>query len=492
MGIIKRQGLKFSFFNYIGVAMGAISSIFIYPRNKELYGLFGFLLDTANIIVPFALMGATSICIFYFPEYRDEKKGHNGFVFFLLSICSVGCVFFLLIFLFFKSNIVTFFASKDSDLYSRYIFYIIPIFLLYVFITIFRQYCTNFLRIAIPSALDQMIKFTFPILFVLYIFEKISLDFVIYGIVFNFILYLSFIIFYTHKIKQLHLKPNFEIYKKETLKPLIPFAFYSMIGSAGSVIALRIDTFMIGSMSNLFETGIYHLASLIALNIGIPYAAVASIASPIIAKAWKENNLKEIEMIYKRSSIILTSFGLLCFIGLCFCIEDLFYIMPKGEEMLVAKQAVLIIALTKLFDLLTGVNDIITAYSRHYKFNFWSIIILSLTTIIGNLLLIPKYGITGAAYAIMFSSIIYNLAKYIFIRQIIKISPFIRETWKLLLIGLFCFVVAYFIPNSKSHLFNLCYKAFIISTLYIILLIKYKISTDLNLMFDTYLKRLKS
>ena len=42
MGVIQRQGLKHTIVSYFGVLIGLFSTIFIYPRVPELYGLFIF------------------------------------------------------------------------------------------------------------------------------------------------------------------------------------------------------------------------------------------------------------------------------------------------------------------------------------------------------------------------------------------------------------------------------------------------------------------
>lgn len=129
-------------------------------------------------------------------------------------------------------------------------------------------------------------------------------------------------------------------------------------------------------MKELSDTGIYSIAALIGANIAIPLTAITSIAAPIITKAWGDNNMEEIEMIYKKSSINSLIIG--CFLFLCIwlCLDDLFKIMPKGNEMISAKYVVFWIGMSKLFDMATGVNDIITGYSKYYRFNFYTLIIL--------------------------------------------------------------------------------------------------------------------
>lgn len=66
MGIIQRQGIKYSIVNYFGVLLGAISTIFIYPLDKEVYGLFRFIVDSANFFTPFILIGSQPLVLDFF------------------------------------------------------------------------------------------------------------------------------------------------------------------------------------------------------------------------------------------------------------------------------------------------------------------------------------------------------------------------------------------------------------------------------------------
>ena len=75
MGVIKRQGIKQSLVNYFAVVVGAVSVIFIYPLDRETYGLARFVIDGGMFIAPFMMLGFSSVTIRFFPFFKDEKKG---------------------------------------------------------------------------------------------------------------------------------------------------------------------------------------------------------------------------------------------------------------------------------------------------------------------------------------------------------------------------------------------------------------------------------
>ncbi|HMG15616.1 MAG TPA: oligosaccharide flippase family protein [Saprospiraceae bacterium] len=492
MGVIKRQGIKFSIVNYIGVVIGALSTLFLYPYDKEVYGLFRFVLDSANLFAPFIMLGTAAISIRYFHKFRDYNRGHNGFLFLLILVCAIGCVIFILFTYFGWDTFIEYFKDKKSSFYQQFLWIIIPLSLLYTFINLFRSYCSNFGRIVVPSLLDQSIKFTFPILLILYISKIIQLNWLMYGVILNFVLYLIVLIFYTNHLGHLHLRPKFSFLNRNLSKEIFSYGLFGIMGSAGSMLALRIDTFMVGTLKELSDTGIYSIAALIAANIAVPITAVSSISAPIISKAWQENNLGEIKMIYKKSSINLLIVGLLFFMGIWLNIDDIFKIMPKGNEMQIAKYVVFWIGMSKLFDMATGVNDIITAYSKYYRFNFYTIVLMAIINIIGNIILIPIYGSLGAAIATASSSIIYNFIKYLYIKYKLMMTPFSSKTLLLAILSLAIYYLISLIHFQMNPYISIVSKGLLLSGMYIPLIYYFRISEDINEIIDSILKSTKS
>ena len=95
MGVIQRQGLKHTIVSYFGVLIGLFSTIFIYPRVPELYGLFRVIIDATMLIVSFFSLGLSTHAVKFFPKFKNLKTGHHGFLGFLLIGSSIGFIIFL-------------------------------------------------------------------------------------------------------------------------------------------------------------------------------------------------------------------------------------------------------------------------------------------------------------------------------------------------------------------------------------------------------------
>ena len=81
MGIIKRQSIKNSLVSYLGVGIGAISSIFIYTLiDKTDMGIIQFAISTAAFFAPFASFASSMTATRFYPLFKTEDGKDNGFL----------------------------------------------------------------------------------------------------------------------------------------------------------------------------------------------------------------------------------------------------------------------------------------------------------------------------------------------------------------------------------------------------------------------------
>lgn len=95
-------------------------------------------------------------------------------------------------------------------------------------------------------------------------------------------------------------------------------------------------------------------------------------------------------------------------------------------------------------------------------------------------MLIPRFGITGAALASLISKYIYNSLKYILLYKKYKFQPF---SYRHILIVIFAFAAWYlstFIPAFDSFIVDLIIRSTVIGTLFLVPVYFFKISEDIN------------
>lgn len=486
MSVIQKQSINHSIVNYVGVVIGTISTLFIYPLSRETYGLARFLIDTSIFLYPFILLGFEAVTIRFFPDFKNEKNGHNGFLGFLFIPVILGCIGLSLISLFWGSEILLWLERVSpmkfySDpMISQYVWLIIPITICMSFAWLFNQYSANFHKITVPAILQNFIKITLPILVLIFLRITYNTDTVAFGILGSFMLVVLLYIIYVWSIGQLKIKFDPSFIKKPQLKSMLTFALYSLFGGLGTLIAFRIDSIMVSTLLDLEQNGDFGITSTIAQTIAIPTNAVIAIAAPILSAAWASNDREKIAEVYQKASLNLLIPGLLIFTGMAVCLDHLFNLMPNGNAINMGKWVVLTLGFAKIIDMATSVNNEIISYSKHFRFNFYAVGLLALTNITFNFIFIKEYGIWGAALATALSILLYNIGKFLFIYIKFNIQPFTIQTLYLLVMAGIAFLGANWIPDIGGQLANLLLKAAVVSLVFLGLVYFGKISSDFN------------
>ena len=79
MGVIAKQSIKGTIVTYMGVAIGALTTLFVQTRflTTEEVGLVGAMIDAATFFISLAQLGTSNSIIRFFPYFKNER-GHHG------------------------------------------------------------------------------------------------------------------------------------------------------------------------------------------------------------------------------------------------------------------------------------------------------------------------------------------------------------------------------------------------------------------------------
>ena len=482
MGVIKRQGIKGTLVVYLGVLIGMFNTLWLFPyclSPKEI-GLIGVLRDCAALFTPFVLLGMPAVGIRFFPHFKNDEKQHNGILFFLIGVPLVAFVLFCGAFVLGADHIKAFF-SKKSPLFNNYLWWVLPLTFATVYWTIAETYARSLHRIVVPNFMqDVVLRLCILAAVVLYFFKTLSLDGLVaaYAIAFVFCMLLSFA--YIKWLGKLYLKPDFGKFSKPMLKNMSNFAFFVMLTGFGTAMVQKIDTLMIARYIDLDSSGIYRTAFFIGMVIEMPRRVISQIASPIIAEYFKTNEIGRLETLYKQVSINQFLVGCLLLIGIWVNVDGIFMLMPKGEIFSAGKYVVLFIGLGKLIDMLTSTNSEIIAYSKHYRYNIPIMLFLAIAVVVSNLLLIPRFGIEGAAMASALSLLLWNLIKGIFVYIKLGIHPFQKSTLWLVGIALLSLGFNELIPSLSPFWLDIMLRSALVGGLFLLLCWLMEVSKDLN------------
>lgn len=469
MGVIKRQGLKNTIITYIGIFIGAVNIIFIQPKllTEEELGLTRLLYDFAYLIGLAVPLGLPNIIVKYFPFFKDKNNKHNGFAGFILIVFFIGFIISASTLLIFKPTITSYYIN-DAALFVNYFSFIIPFMFIISAITVTTSYCQAQFKSTIPSFLNDIcLRLGTLVITILYFNKIISLNYYVYFFIGLYAIELLIIIGYIFLFDKLSFKPNKTLLKKHPVKQMLKFGLLLCLASFASIALRKIDVLILGT-TNLKLVAVYTTTIFIASFIEVPLGALERISHTKIADNFAKNNLNEIEKIYKDSVKYLLLIGGFLFIGINVCTKYIYLIGHLPISYINCINVVYIVSFGALINISTGINSAIMFYSKHYILGTILLITTLIVIIILNIILIPLYGIYGAAFASASASVIYNLTKFLFILKKFRFQPYTIVSFYIFLIISVISIVGYFLPEISNNSFiNLIYKGSIVAILYL-------------------------
>jgi O-antigen/teichoic acid export membrane protein len=180
------------------------------------------------------------------------------------------------------------------------------------------------------------------------------------------------------------------------------------------------DTIMLGVLRTGVEIGIYNVAMKISILTSITLFAINSIAAPKFAEFYKKGDREGLEKIIRQSTkLIFWSTVSIIFIIFLF---PSFILGIFGEEFKTALYALMILTFGQFINAISGSVGYILQMTGKQKVFQYIVLTAAIMNIGLNAILIPHYGINGAALASMLSMAFWNLSSVMFIRSYLKIT----------------------------------------------------------------------
>ncbi len=491
MGIIIRQSLISTILTYLGVVIGYINLLILFPKymSPEEIGLQRTFQDAALLLVPFVQIGISQLTLRYFPQYKS-KDYYSEFVTLIFSLFIIASLLFTSFYLFFEPDISRYFGEKSPEI-NQYLGLILALSILLALHQVLVAFTQSSLNIILPNFLKEVVLRALTLIdIVLFATNTINFHQFIYLLAGAYFISFSILLTYLLSNKILSFSFKIEHIKKSILKEMITYSMFTFLGASGILIIGKVDSIMVSAMLGLHENGIYATAFYMAVLIELPKRAIAQISTPIISKAYKENNIAEVKTIYAKSSINNLIIGSLLYIGIWINLDNIFSLIPNSEIYVLGKWVVLIVGAGKLIDMAAGLNGEIIAMSKNYRVNTYLIVLLTIFTIYANYLLIPVYGLEGAAIGSTIALFLYNLGKFLFLLIKEKLQPFSRHTITVILIASVCLYTGSILPSVSNTYLDILARSTLVTILFGGLILWLKPSSDVNILVSQIWNRI--
>ena len=450
MGIIAKQSIQGTIVTYLGVAVGFVTTFFVLTRflSAEEIGLARVLIDAATLFIGLAQLGTSSSIIRFYPHFSENKadtllngnpyapKEEHGFFFWTLVIPLLGFALFTAIYCACFTPLSQWFGEK-SPLFVEYYYMVIPMAFFMLYQTIFETNANVRMHIVIPRAVRELItRIGLLIVYLLYAFECLNINGYVIALCVVYAVAMLCNMGYLFSLGEISLRPDMQFLRqnRSLIRQYVLYTGFLLISAVASVLAPTLSSFFITAEMGLSFTGIFAIATYIAVMVSIPYRSMTAIASPQLATAIKENNQHETAHLMQQVSSTLLLIGgmILCMIWLN--IDLIFHILPNGETYASARQVVLILGTSQLIIAVCSFTSSALNYSRFYAFSLLFSFILTALSILLNNLLIPHFGMNGAAISNLLAYSIYFLLIVLAVRFTLHTPTFTRQHLKIILL----------------------------------------------------------
>jgi O-antigen/teichoic acid export membrane protein len=235
---------------------------------------------------------------------------------------------------------------------------------------------------------------------------------------------------------------------------------------------------MIAKFMPLAFVAIYTVAAFVPTVIEAPLNALERIAGSKIAHAWAVNDMQQIREIYQKSSLYLFLLGGFLFLLINVNIHTMLKFLPVGYE--AGEYVVMIISLGTLYNMATGLNAPVLFNSPKYRYGAFFLILLAVIVLVMQMLLIPKFGILGAAIATSIAAFTYNSLLLASVWKFFSLQPFDDNNMKVLASILIGFICVYWMPHVENRLLDICIRTLAVSMIYSLLIYYYKVVPEFH------------
>ncbi len=455
MGVIAKQSIRGTIVTYLGIAVGIVTTFFVLTRflTTEEIGLARVLIDAAVLFVGLAQLGTSSSVIRFYPYFLSHKgkdllhedEDDHGFFFWALVVPFIGFVIFALIYWACRVPLGAWFGDK-SPLFVEYYYFVLPLAFFMLYQTICETTCNVLMHIVVPRAVRELfVRVGLLVIYLLYAFDVLSLDGLVIGICVNYALAALINLCYFFSLRKINLRPDWNFLRENTplVRRYLVYTGFLIVSAATTVLAPTLSSFFVTAKMGLDSTGIFAIATYMAVMVSVPYRSVTAIASPQLARAIKEQNREEGSKLIQQVTRNLLLIGGFILLIIWINIDLIFHILPNGEIYAPAKYVVLILGVSQLVLATFSICLTTLNYSRFYALSLLLSLILTVSALVLNNYLVPLWGMDGAAISNVVSYGLYYLLIIATVVPLCRVHVVDRRWWWILLLLLAIFAANY-------------------------------------------------
>lgn len=209
----------------------------------------------------------------------------------------------------------------------------------------------------------------------------------------------------------------------ERVKKLFNYGKYAFGTSISSILSSTIDQMMLGAMLSTAASGAFNVAVRIMNLVDIPTNTIATIVFPQSARRMATDGIDGMKYLYEKSVGVLLAILVPCLLVLLLFPTQVVHIIAGSQY----SNTIPIIKVTVFYCVLVPFGrqfgTIVDSMGKP-RLTFMLVLLTAVTNLSLNYFMISKYGLMGAPYATLISSIIAFIIAQTVLRKLLGVNTF--------------------------------------------------------------------
>jgi len=426
--------LKSSFIVFGGILVSKILGylyriIIARGFGPEAYGLFSLAIMLSGWILIFSEFGLGRGLLRFIPIYRgkkDKKKIRFIFRSVLLTLIITGTIGGIILFLLADIISVKIFGEEKLVLFLKLFSIMIPFSLI---LSAFLATLKAHEKIGWSVFLSRILETSLKIILILFF---IYLGFGLNSLIFSYVLAIILtaivgLIIFKKYLPYLFVREKLkETQKRKVFLEVVAYSWPLLFAGVIWRVFEWTDSFVIGVFQTATDVGVYNVALPIALLLLHSTQIFMALFFPLVTKAYSKKNNNLVKQLSQQIGKWILAINLPIFV--------IFILFPGaiinilfGSEYVIAENSLRILSVGALFMSIFGISTRLIFVTGKSKIILYDILFVSIINLILNIVLVPKYGIEGAALSTSLSFIFLSILFSYQANKYLSILPLRRK-----------------------------------------------------------------
>ena len=384
--------------------------------GAEGMGIFALSQTILMVMVMLSVFGTDTASLKYSSQYFSDNdyRKLNSFYFSVFKFVIVSSIFISIIIFFIKGELSVFF---NKSLLNHSLFFMSLSILPMSFININSESLRGIGKYSLFTIFRYVLMPVLTILFI-YVFNNnndLLIPIKAYAISICIISLLSF----TFLLKEINFFKYFSNIDSN-LNDVVKYSFPVLISNSMLLLIQWIDIIILGYFETSNTVGIYSVVMKISLFSSVILFSINSIVASEFSRLYSLDKMVDLRVLIKKSSKIIFFITIPVLILIVYFSKSILGYF--GYEFIMANKTLYILVAGQFINVLCGSVGYILMMTEKQNIFKNIMIFATCVNIILNIVLIPKYGINGAAIASSISLILWNVISFSYIYRKYNIS----------------------------------------------------------------------